>query len=107
MEGKIAVLGDTNFVTPFSALGLDTFATGQTAEQIIDDAGKIVEGKYTLVIVAEDKAEQVQEIFSAYQNMPTPCILVVPFTTESTGLATKTLGKALRIATGIDIFHSD
>jgi len=107
MQGKVAVLGDADFVMPFSALGLDTFATGQTAEQIIEDARKIVEGKYTLVIVAEDQAAVAQEVFSAQQNLPIPCIVVVPFTTEPAGLATKTLGEALKIATGIDIFHND
>ena len=35
MEGKVAVLGDADFVTPFSALGLDTFAVEQQGDQIV------------------------------------------------------------------------
>ncbi len=34
MEGKIAVIGDTDFVMPFSALGLDTYPTGDTTDYI-------------------------------------------------------------------------
>ena len=31
MEGKVAVIGDADFVMPFSALGVDTYSVGQTA----------------------------------------------------------------------------
>ena len=30
---------------PFSALGLDTYAVGETREQMLESAGKVVEGK--------------------------------------------------------------
>ncbi len=107
MEGKIAVLGDTDFVMPFSALGLDTYATADTADHITENADKIIEGKYALVVVAENIAPMAEEVFSNYQNTPTPCIIVVPFTTESTGFATQALGEALRLATGINILQDN
>jgi len=103
MEGKVAVLGDVDFVLPFSALGVDTFATGQTRDEITENAKKIIDGKYALIVVAENTASLVEEIFSDYENLPRPCIVVVPFTTESEGFATRTLGKVLKMATGINI----
>ena len=105
MEGKIAVLGDTDFVMPFSALGLDTYATADTVDDITENANKIIEGKYALVVVAENIAPTAEDIFSDYQNKPTPCIVVVPFTTESKGFATQALGEVLRLATGINILQ--
>ncbi|MHC4072281.1 MAG: V-type ATP synthase subunit F [Planctomycetota bacterium] len=105
MEGKIAVLGDTDFVMPFSALGLDTYATADTVDDITENANKIIEGKYALVVVAENIAPKAEEVFSDYQNTPTPCIVVVPFTTESKGFATQALGEVLRLATGINILQ--
>jgi vacuolar-type H+-ATPase subunit F/Vma7 len=107
MEGKVAVIGDADFVMPFSALGADTYSVGQTAEQIRESANKIVSDKYALVVVAENIASKVEEIFSAYQDTPTPCIVVVPFTTEPTGVATRELGKVLKMATGINILQND
>jgi vacuolar-type H+-ATPase subunit F/Vma7 len=107
MEGKVAVLGDADFVMPFSALGVDTYSVGQTAEQTLESANKIISDKYALVVVAENIAPAVEEIFSAYQDTPTPCIVVVPFTTEPTGVATKALGKVLKMATGINILQND
>ncbi len=106
MEGKIAVLGDTDFVMPFSALGVDTFVAGETREQVIEAAKQIMSDKYALVVVAENIASIADTVFSEYQDLPTPCVVVVPFTTESTGLATEALGKVLKMAIGINILQS-
>ena len=106
MEGKIAVLGDTDFVMPFSALGVDTYPAGETPEQLTESAEKIIAEKYALVVVAENIAPAAEQVFLAYANVPTPCVVVVPFTTESEGFATQALGKALKTATGIDILQS-
>ena len=106
MEGKVAVLGNADFVMPFSALGLDTFTAGEKRQETIESAKRIIDGKYALVVVAENIAEAVEEVFSARMNMPTPCIVVVPFTTESEGFATRSLGEALKAATGIDILQN-
>ena len=105
MEGKVAVLGDADFVMPFSALGLDTFATGQESKEIIATANQVIGGQYALVVVAENIAPMLEDIFSAQMNAPTPCIVVVPFTTEPEGFATEALGKVLKMATGIDILQ--
>ena len=107
MQGKVAVIGNADFVMPFSALGVDTFAVGDTAEQIEDRAKEILEQDYALVVVAENIAATVEPVFSDVQNEPTPCIVVVPFTTESEGFATQALSDVLRTATGIDMMQSN
>ncbi|MHC4395761.1 MAG: V-type ATP synthase subunit F [Planctomycetota bacterium] len=106
MEGKVAVLGDADFVMPFSALGLDTFATDGGRQEVAETAGRIREGNYALVVVAENIAPAAQEVFADQQNIPLPCIVVVPFTTESEGFATKALGEVLKMATGINILQN-
>jgi V/A-type H+-transporting ATPase subunit F len=103
MEGKAAVLGDADFVMPFAALGLDTFAVEPEAGDISETANKILKRKYALVVAAENVAKSAAEAFETTQKMATPCIVVVPFTTEPTGFATETLGKLLKMATGINI----
>jgi V/A-type H+-transporting ATPase subunit F len=106
MEGKVAVLGDADFVMPFSALGVDTFAVEQQGEQIVGAAEKIVEARYALVVVAEDVAKAADEVFGETESEPIPCVVVVPFTTESEGFATEALGQVLKLATGIDILQN-
>ena len=107
MEGKIAVLGSADFVMPFSALGLDTYAVSESTEQITKSAEKIVEGKYPLIVVAENIAKEADMVFAPLQNSPMVCIVVVPFTTESKGYAVQSLGEALRMATGINILQNN
>ena len=107
MEGKVAVLGDADFVMPFSALGVDTFAVGDSREQIGEAATQIVKENYALAVVAENVAPAAEEVFAGTGDRPTPCVVVVPFTTESEGFATEALGKVLKMATGINILQND
>ena len=103
MQGKVAVLGDENFVMPFTALGLDTFAVSEKAETVVETAKQILKARYMLIVVAENIAPLAQEVFEPVSDRVTPCIVTVPFTTESQGFATKSLARLLKIATGIDI----
>jgi V/A-type H+-transporting ATPase subunit F len=107
MEGKVAVLGSADFVMPFAALGLETFPVEEADEEILQGAKEIIDGKYALVVVAENIAPAAQEAFDETMKEPIPCVVVVPFTTEPTGFATETLNVALKMATGIDILQND
>ena len=106
MEGKVAVLGGADFVMPFSTLGLDTFAVEFDANSVAATAGEILKQKYALVVVAENVASMAHEVFEARQRDAIPCVVVVPFTTESEGFATKALGRVLKMATGIDLMQT-
>jgi vacuolar-type H+-ATPase subunit F/Vma7 len=105
MQCKVAVLGDTDFVAPFSALGLDGFAVGEAAESVLEKARQILEAGYVLVVVAENVAPAAQQAFSAVQDRPVPCVIVVPFTTASTAFALQKLGATLKTAMGINILQ--
>jgi len=103
MEGKAAVLGDADFVMPFAALGLDTFAVEPVSESIAETVNEILKRKYALVVAAENVAPLAADVFEATLKKPTPCVVVVPFTTEPAGFATQSLSKLLKMATGINI----
>lgn len=106
MNGKVAVLGSVDFVMPFAALGLDTYPVGDSKDEAIENAKAIIESKYALVVVAENIAKITSDVFDTIQKKAMPCVIVVPFTTEPEGFATKNLGDALKMATGIDIFQN-
>ena len=103
MEGKVAVFGGADFVMPFSTLGLDTFPVEFEPDIVAETAADIIKQKYALVVVAENVAKMAEAVFETTQKNAVPCVVVVPFTTESEGFATAALGKVLKIATGIDI----
>lgn len=103
MEGKAAVLGSPDFVMPFSALGLDTFPTEPDAASVEEVAETILKQKYALVVVAENIARPAQAVFDVTAKKATPCVIIVPFTTAPSGIATEGLSMMLRLATGIDV----
>lgn len=103
MEGKAAVLGSADFVMPFAALGLDTFATEAEAAKVEAQAATILKQKYALVVVAENIARPARMVFDTTERNAVPCVVVVPFTAEPSGIATESLSRMLRLATGIDI----
>lgn len=104
MEGKVAVLGSSDFVMPYSTLGLDTFPVESGDRQEIEHAAKdILSRRYALVLMAENIAPTAEPVFEPTQTQATPCVLIVPFTKESTGYATESLGRLIKLATGINI----
>jgi vacuolar-type H+-ATPase subunit F/Vma7 len=106
MLGKVAIFGNADFVMSFSALGVDCHPVNDNAEEIKTKAEKIVADNYSLIIVAENVAPAANEIFGQFVSKPTPCVLVVPFTTESKGFAAEGLSKLLKLATGINILKN-
>lgn len=103
MEGKAAVLGSSDFVMPFAALGLDTFPTESDAASVEENATSILKQKYAMVVVAENIARPAQAVFEVTSKQATPCVIIVPFTTAPSGIATEGLSLMLRLATGIDV----
>ena len=103
MEGKAVVLGNADFVMAFAALGLDTFPVEPKEEAIVQGAEEILKQKYALVLIAENVAASAQQVFEVTQRKTAPCVIVVPFTTEPSGVATEALGRMIKLATGINI----
>ena len=106
MEGKAAVFGSADFVMPFAAMGLDTFAVEPVAEQVQETAGKILKQQYSLVVVAENIARHAQPVFDTTLRKTAPCVVIVPFTAEPSGVATESLGRMIKLATGINILKN-
>ena len=78
----------------------------QDAAAVQNQAAAILKEKYALVVVAENIARSAQAVFEEKAKQATPCVIVVPFTTEPEGIATEALGKMLMMATGINILKN-
>ena len=103
MEAKVAVLGDNDFVMPYSTLGLDTFPVEDNPDVVEEQAKHIVDQKYGLVVIAENIAPMANKVFQDVEAKPLPAVIVVPFTAESTGYALQSLGHLLKMSLGVDI----
>ena len=105
MAAQIAALGPRDFVTPFGAVGAKAFAVEDEA-QARQQALAILKENFAVVLVHEELAEALADIFEDVQEQPTPCIVALPFIEESTGRAVQQLRVALRRATGTDIWSA-
>ncbi len=106
MQGKVAVLGSPDFVMAFSTLGLDIYPVESEPQLVAKTAAEILRQSYSLVVVAENVAPMAEAIFDRTIQQPLPCVVTVPFLSESGGYATASLGRVLRMATGIDILSA-
>ncbi|AQT68010.1 V-type sodium pump subunit G [Anaerohalosphaera lusitana] len=103
MESKVAVLGGADFTMAFKALGIDTFPVEFNEDSVTKAANEVLKEKYGLVVVAENVVELAQPLLEKSAGHATPCVVVVPFLAEPSGVATAALSKQLKLATGIDI----
>ena len=106
MEGKAAAIGSADFVMPFTALGLDTYAVEMDPAQITQTAGDLLRKHYAMILVAENIARYTQEVFAETQRKALPAVVIVPFTSEPSGIATESLGRLIKMATGINILET-
>lgn len=103
MEAKAAVVGDTDFVRPFSALGVDVFDVTESDTGAADQARRILEGNYALVVVSEDTGAEVEQVFAEVEEKAVPCVVEIPFTGGARGRAVQKLNSVLRMATGVSL----
>ena len=74
MEGKIAVVGKSDQILPFSAIGIEVYnaETLGDAERIVE---KLAEKKYALIMITEDFAGDMMDIRMKYAPTPIPTII--------------------------------
>ena len=101
MEYKAAVLGKADFVMPFSAMGLNTFAA-KDRQDTIDKAKQILETGFALVVVSDEAAEDAREVFEKVRKEALPIVFSIPAIGHRQAGA-GSLYQLLKAATGVDI----
>ena len=104
---KIAVIGGSDSVIGFKALGLDTFAV-DTAEETRRTLREITKPRengdaYAIIYIEETKAADVLEEIRKFDERPTPAIILIPGRDGPLGLGQSALKEAVEKAVGSDI----
>jgi V/A-type H+-transporting ATPase subunit F len=100
---KIAVLGGTDTVLAFKALGLDTFPISDDADaksvfkKATDDASNAI------IYLEERFAAVLADEISAYHGSVTPAIILIPGREGSMGLSLNALRESVLKAVGTDV----
>lgn len=103
---KAAVLGDTESIQGFAAVGLDIFPCD-------DPAGapalfrKLVGGGYGVIFLTEELAAGLEKELAAVSERMLPCVIPIPGVKGNTGLGLRRLSEAVERAVGSDILFNE
>jgi len=102
---KIAVIGGSDSVIGFKALGLDTFpvdspeAAGRVLKEITRPGGN----EYAIIYMEETMAAPILPEIRKYDERPSPAIILIPGRDGPIGLGQSALKEAVEKAVGSDI----
>ena len=105
MKGKMAIIGDGDSVTAFTAGGIDAYplSTPEEAGDMIKKLAKV----YQIIFITDVLAKETDEIIKRYLTEPYPIILSVPSGAGSNGYGMEGLKKSMDKALGVDILFTN
>lgn len=101
---KIAVIGGSDTVMGFKALGLETYpaADAEEAGQILRRLTRESES-YAIIYIEETLAQHMAHEIDKFKDRPTPAIILIPGREGSIGLGQTALRAAVERAVGTNI----
>ena len=102
---KIAVMGDTESIKGFAAVGLDIFPceTEERAEEIFS---KLVFSGYGIIYITENLVPFLQKEIAKTDKQLSPSVVPIPSVTTDNGLGLQSLKQAVEKAVGSDIIFN-
>lgn len=102
---KIGVVGDSDSVIGFKALGIDVFPA--TGGEVMKAINRLALEGYAIIFVTEQAAETAAETIDRYKTSPFPAIIPIPGNRGTTGFGMKGIRLNVEKAIGTDIFFGD
>lgn len=99
---KIAVLGDSDSVLGFKALGLDVFPAA-SVEEAKRTLHRLAKENYAIVYLTEQFARFMDEELARYKDELTPAVILIPGKEGSLGIGMANVKKSVERAVGADI----
>lgn len=102
---KIAVIGGSDSVIGFKALGLDTYPVdnGDEAKRVLREITKPAADEYAIIYIEETMAAHMLPEIKKYDEKPSPAIILIPGRDGPIGLGQSALKEAVEKAVGSDI----
>ncbi len=102
---RIGVVGDSDSIIGFKALGIDVYpAVGGDVMKAIN---RLACDGYAIIFVTEQAAEEAAETIDRYKTSPYPAIIPIPGNRGTTGLGLKNIRSNVEKAIGTDIFFEN
>lgn len=100
---KIAAVGPDNLFGAFRALGVDVLPTSKAGEakEILEKA--VMTREYEIIFILESLALNIKDIIEKISRRTSPCLVILPGTTETVGHGVSRIKELVRKASGQDI----
>ena len=104
---RMAVMGDTESIKGFAAVGLDIYPCDDPQEAV-RRFRSLTGGEYGVIYITEALAEALAEQLEIYRSAPLPAIIPIPGVSGNTGMGIRNVKKSVEQAVGSDIiFNND
>jgi V/A-type H+-transporting ATPase subunit F len=103
---RIAVMGDTDSIYGFGALGFDTFPYTDPTEAA-RKLRELAENNYAIVYITEALASSIQPEIDRYRENMLPAIILIPGVSGNTGKGIMAVKQSVEKAVGSDIIFNN
>ncbi len=101
--GKFAVIGDSESVTAFMAIGAVVFKVSDEY-QAADTLRKLAKtDEYAVILVTENYAAKMEQLMQKLKAQPYPAVLAIPGANASNGFGMAGVRRDVEKAVGVDI----
>lgn len=107
MAENIAVIGDSESIKGFCAIGLDAFPY-ESFDEAVPLFKKIADSdNYAVIYITEELFELLEKERTRYESKLTPAVVPIPSVKGNTGIGTKRLSLFVEKAVGSDIIFNN
>lgn len=107
MSYKVAIIGNTDAVNGFKAVGVEAVGV-KTKEECQAKLEQFFNaGDYAIIFITEDWADRIRNYLDELPSKALPSIVAIPSQAGSTGAGLRNLKKIVERAVGSDILSND
>lgn len=104
---KIAVMGDTESIKGFAAVGLEIFPC-DSADDEVPLFRRLASGEYGVIYITDDLALRLEKEIRKVEDQLLPAVIPIPGARGNTGMGLQRLKQSVERAVGSDIiFNND
>ncbi|MBR6408069.1 MAG: V-type ATP synthase subunit F [Clostridia bacterium] len=99
---RIGVIGDSDSICGYAALGLDIFPVSDTSEAS-QTLKKLCAGDFAIIYITEQMVKGIESEIDRYSSQRIPAIIPIPGAGGSLGIGMDSVRKSVEKAVGSDI----
>lgn len=103
---KIGVIGNSDSIKGFAALGLSIFEADD-AETAAKTVRQLAENDFAIIYITEYLFSQIQNEVLRYEEQQTPAIIPIPGTFGNNGIGMSNVSRSVERAVGSDILSNE